>query len=70
MKLKESTTGEVTTSKEDGVNEIQIVRPSSLNYKITLAEAVKSFLEKERPVPDGQSVVIEPEAVSNNAKNN
>lgn len=31
-----------------------IVRPSSLNYKISLVEAVKNFVSKERCGPDQQ----------------
>ena len=42
-----------------------IVRPSSLNYKISLVEAVKNFISKERIGPDQQ---IEVELEENNAK--
>lgn len=42
-----------------------IVRPSSLNYKISLVEAVKNFISKERCGPDQQ---IEVELEENNSK--
>ena len=37
-----------------------IVRPSSLNYKISLIEAVRNFITKERCGPD-QIIDVEPE---------
>lgn len=42
-----------------------IVRPSSLNYKISLVEAVKNFISKERCGPDQQ---IEVELEETNSK--
>lgn len=38
-----------------------IVRPSSLNYKISLVEAVRNFISKERIGPD-QHIEVELEA--------
>ena len=43
----------------------QIVRPSSLNYKISLVEAVKNFISKERCGPDQ---IIEVELEENSSK--
>ena len=40
-----------------------IVRPSSLNYKISLVEAVKNFISKERCGPD-QIIEVELEETS------
>ena len=42
-----------------------IVRPYSLNYKISLVEAVKNFISKERLGPDQH---IEIELEENNSK--
>lgn len=40
-----------------------IVRPSSLNYKISLVEAVRNFISKERVGPD-QHIEVELEATT------
>jgi hypothetical protein len=50
-------TGLAYTSKESNPASSQhptIVRPSSLNYKISLIEAASSFIEKEKIGPDQQ----------------
>lgn len=52
-----------------------IVRPSSLNYKISLSEAVMAFIKKDMPVQENEfiDVVAEEPKTSgsnNNAKNN
>jgi hypothetical protein len=35
-----------------------LVRPSSLNYKISLSEAVNDFVKKEMPVQDDQFIDV------------
>lgn len=48
-------TGMATTSKEQNSSTQQhpsIVRPSSLNYKISLIEAAANFIDKEKVGPD------------------
>jgi hypothetical protein len=47
-------TGMCITANEQNQNSPSIVRPSSLNYKISLIEAVKNFIMKERCGPDQQ----------------
>lgn len=50
-------TGMAVTSKETNPSSSQhptIVRPSSLNYKISLIEAAANFIEKEKIGPDQQ----------------
>ena len=50
-----SGTGFAVTSKEANPSSSQhptIVRPSSLNYKISLIEAATNFIEKEKVGPD------------------
>lgn len=46
----------ITVASTETSSSIQpsIVRPSSLNYKISLIEAVKNFITKERCGPDQQ----------------
>ena len=52
--MKDTTPGQTPT----------IVRPSSLNYKISLLEAVNTFITKERCGPDQQIEVELEEPVS------
>lgn len=51
---KEGTGVAVTVSETNQNQSPMIVRPSSLNYKISLIEAVKNFIAKERCGPDQQ----------------
>lgn len=44
----------ITVTEQNPSIHPPIVRPSSLNYKISLIEAVKSFITKERCGPDQQ----------------
>ncbi len=38
-----------------------LVRPSSLNYKISLSEAVLEFIQKDMPVSDDQFIDVHTE---------
>lgn len=47
-----------------------LVRPSSLNYKISLSEAVTDFIKKDMPLQDDQFIDVqaeEPKSSSTNA---
>lgn len=60
----------------DGNNQPgSIVRPSSLNYKISLSEAVEDFIKKDMPVADDQFIDValeepKPSGQSNSNKAN
>lgn len=47
--------------KGNGQQPSTIVRPSSLNYKISLREAVQEFIKKDMPCNDDQYVHVETE---------
>jgi|TARA_B110000285_G_scaffold234444_1_gene311440 hypothetical protein len=42
----------VKLTEGNGTQPTSLVRPSSLNYKISLSEAVLDFIKKEMPVQD------------------
>jgi len=56
-------------STPGGGTQPAIVRPSSLNYKISLVEAVRSFINKEKLGPDQQIEVEIEEPVSKKMQN-
>jgi hypothetical protein len=58
MEPKELT---VKLTKGGGQQPAQIVRPSSLNYKISLREAVLEFIKKDMPCGDDQVIRVETE---------
>jgi hypothetical protein len=47
-----------------------LVRPSSLNYKISLSEAVNDFIKKDMPVTDDQFLDVQNEDPKVSAANN
>lgn len=51
----------ITLTKGNGQQPSQIVRPSSLNYKISLREAVGEFIKKDMPLQDDQFIHVETE---------
>ena len=55
----------------EGTNQpSSIVRPSSLNFKISLSEAVVAFMKKDMPVADTEFVDVQPEEPKNNQTTN
>lgn len=46
---------------------LQIIKPSSLNYKISLKQAVEEFIKKEAKVEDYTIIVEEENAIQNSA---
>jgi len=48
-----------TAEKTDPANQPAIVKPSSLNYKISLLEAVNAFVNKDKTVEQAIDVEIE-----------
>mmetsp|Transcript_11001 Transcript_11001/g.16681 ORF Transcript_11001/g.16681 Transcript_11001/m.16681 type:complete len:232 (-) Transcript_11001:1499-2194(-) len=71
MDEKESS---IKLSRGNGKQPSSLVRPSSLNYKISLREAVTEFIKKDMPVGDDQFVHVETEehkvTSSSNSRNN
>jgi hypothetical protein len=57
---------------ENNATPASLVRPSSLNYKISLSEAVVDFIKKDMPLQEDQfiDVNLEDPKVSQNSKNN
>jgi hypothetical protein len=51
----------IKLSKGNGKQPPSLVRPSSLNYKISLREAVTEFIKKDMPVADDQYIHVETE---------
>ena len=47
-----------------------LVRPSSLNYKISLSEGVNDFIKKDMPLADDQFIDIHTEDPKFNSSNN
>jgi hypothetical protein len=43
---------------ENNATPASLVRPSSLNYKISLSEAVIDFIKKDMPVQDDQFIDV------------
>ena len=58
----------IKLSKGNGKQPPSLVRPSSLNYKISLQEAVLEFIKKEMPTADDQFIHVETE--ENKTSNN
>lgn len=57
-----------TVEKTDPANQPAIVKPSSLNYKISLLEAVNAFVNKDKTVEQAIDVEIE-EPINKNRLN-
>ena len=49
----------VKLTEGNGTQPSSLVRPSSLNYKISLSEAVLDFIKKEMPVQDDQFIDVQ-----------
>ena len=47
-----------------------IVRPSSLNYKISLSEAVMAFIKKDMPVQESEFIDVVAEEPKTSSSNN
>lgn len=61
---------EVTIKMSEGNNQpSSIVRPSSLNFKICLSEAVGAFMKKDMPVADNEFVDVQPEEPKSSNQN-
>jgi len=61
----------IKLTKGNGKQPPSLVRPSSLNYKISLREAVTEFIKKDMPLADDQYIYVETEEnkVSSSSKN-
>ena len=51
----------IKLTKGNGKQPPSLVRPSSLNYKISLREAVSEFAKKDMPIADDQFIHVETE---------
>jgi hypothetical protein len=61
---------EPTIKMSEGNNQPgSIVRPSSLNFKISLSEAVGAFMKKDMPVAEHEFVDVQPEEPKSSAQN-
>lgn len=61
----------VKLTEGNGTQPTSLVRPSSLNYKISLSEAVLDFIKKEMPVNDDQQIDVQIEdPPKNNSSSN
>lgn len=49
----------VKLTEGNGAQPTSLVRPSSLNYKISLSEAVLDFIKKEMPYQDDQFIDVQ-----------
>jgi hypothetical protein len=64
----------VKLTEVNGAQPSSLVRPSSLNYKISLSEAVLDFIKKDMQLQDDQMIDVQledpPKPSGNNANNN